>query len=297
MHAIETKRLTKYYGKVHGIIDMDLQIPEGEIIGFIGPNGAGKTTTIRLLLSLLFPTKGSGTIFGQDIVKDGPAIKKIVGFVPSEVNYYQKMTAGELLEYSARFYGVALNTHFNEMVDILNLDLNKKLEDLSMGNKKKVAIIQSLLHRPRLLILDEPTTGLDPLIQNHFFEMLREENKRGTTIFFSSHVLGEVEKLCSKIVIIKDGRIVKVDDVHSTKKKLISRVTFHTKSNAEDITLESPGIISPEKNGNEFSFLYKGEIPPLLKYLSQLPIEKIVIHEPDLEEVFMHYYSNDSNKL
>lgn len=297
MHAIETKGLTKYYGKVHGIIDMDLQIPEGEIIGFIGPNGAGKTTTIRLLLSLLFPSEGTGTIFGQDIVKDGPAIKKIVGFVPSEVNYYQKMTARELLEYSARFYGIALADHFNEMVDILNLDLSKKLEDMSMGNKKKVAITQSLLHRPRLLILDEPTTGLDPLIQNHFFEMLKEENKRGTTIFFSSHVLGEVEKLCSKIVIIKDGRIVKVDDVHSTKKKVISRVTFHTKSNAEDIALELPGIISLEKNGDEFSFLYKGEIPPLLKYLSQLPIEKIVIHEPDLEEIFMHYYSNDSIKL
>lgn len=296
MYAIETKGLTKYYGKVRGIIDLSFQIKEGEIFGFIGPNGAGKTTTIRLFLSLLFPTSGTGKIFDYDIVKDGPKIKKIVGFVPSEVNYYENMTVKELIEYSARFYRIPLNHHFNRLVDTLDLDLSRKIDDLSMGNKKKVAVIQSLIHKPRLLILDEPTTGLDPLIQNRFFEILKEENEKGTTIFFSSHVLSEVEKLCHRVAIIKDGRIVNVDDIRSLKEKLLSRVTFRLKNGAEDIPLQTPGIISIEKNKNESSFLYQGEIAALLKDLSQIAIEKITIAEPDLEEVFMHYYQDGNRK-
>jgi len=296
MYAIETIGLTKYYGKVSGIIDLSIQIKEGEIFGFIGPNGSGKTTTIRLLLSLLFPTSGTGKIFDYDIVEDSPKIKKIVGFVPSEVHYYENMTVKELLEYSARFYGISLNKHFNRLVDALDLDLTRKIDDLSMGNKKKVAVIQSLIHKPQLLILDEPTTGLDPLMQNRFFEILKEVNEKSTTIFFSSHVLSEVEKLCHRVAIIKDGRIINVDDIRSLKEKLLSRVTFRLKGEAEDIPLRTPGIISIEKHKNEFSFLYQGEIGVLLKDLSQLPIENITIEEPDLEEVFMHYYQDGSRK-
>jgi ABC-2 type transport system ATP-binding protein len=296
MYAIETKRLTKYYGKVSGIVDLSIQINEGEIFGFIGPNGSGKTTTIRLLLSLLFPTSGTGKIFDYDIVKDSPKIKKIVGFVPSEVHYYENMTVKELLEYSARFYDISLNQHSNRLVDALDLDLTRKIDDLSMGNKKKVAVVQSLIHKPRLLILDEPTTGLDPLIQNRFFEILKEVNEKSTTIFFSSHVLSEVEKLCHRVAIIKDGRIINVDDIRSLKEKLLSRVTFRLKDGAEDIPLRTPGIISIEKHKNEFSFLYQGEIGILLRDLSQLPIENITIEEPDLEEVFMHYYQDGSRK-
>ena len=296
MYAIETKGLTKYYGKVSGIIDLSIQIKEGEIFGFIGPNGSGKTTTIRLLLNLLFPTSGNGKIFDYDVVKDSPKIKKIVGFVPSEVSYYNNMTVKELLEYSARFYRIPLNDHFNRLVDVLDLDLTRKIDDLSMGNRKKVAVIQSLIHKPRLLILDEPTTGLDPLIQNRFFDILKEVNEKSTTIFFSSHVLSEVEKLCHKVAIIKDGRIVNVDDIRSLKEKLLSRVTFRLKDGAEDISLQTQGIISIEKNENEFSFLFRGEIAVLLKDLSQIPIENITIEEPDLEEVFMHYYEDGNRK-
>lgn len=296
MYAIETKGLTKYYGKARGIIDLSFRIEEGEIFGFIGPNGSGKTTTIRLFLSLLFPTSGTGKIFDCDIVKDGPKIKKMVGFVPSEVHYYENMTVKELIEYSARFYNVPLELRFNRLVDAFDLDLTRKIDDLSMGNKKKVAVILSLIHQPRLLILDEPTTGLDPLIQNRFFDILKEENEKGTTIFFSSHVLSEVEKLCHKVAIIKEGKIIDEDDIDSLKGKLLSRVTVRLKYGAKDITLKTPGIISIERNKNECSFLYQGEIAVLLRDLSQMPIEKITIAEPDLEEVFMHYYRDDNRK-
>jgi ABC-2 type transport system ATP-binding protein len=294
MYAIETNGLTKYYGKDRGIIDLNLKINEGEIFGFIGPNGSGKTTTIRLFLSLLFPTSGSGKIYHYDIVKDGPRIKKIVGFIPTEVNYYEYMTVKELIEYSARFYKISLDHRFNQLVDALDLDLSRKIDDLSMGNKKKVAVVQSLIHNPRLLILDEPTSGLDPLIQNHFFDILNEQNEKGTTIFFSSHVLSDVEKFCHRVAFIKNGRIVNEDDINSLKEKLLSRITYRLKEGKDDITLQTPGVISVEKNKNSTSFLYKGEIPILLKELSQMPVEKITITEPDLEEVFIHYYESDS---
>lgn len=294
MYAIETEGLTKYYGKDRGIIDLNLKINEGEIFGFIGPNGSGKTTTIRLFLSLLFPTSGSGKIFNYDIAKDGPRIKKIVGFIPTEVNYYENMTVKELLEYSACFYKISLDHRFDQLVEALNLDLSRKIDDLSMGNKKKVAVVQSLIHKPRLLILDEPTSGLDPLIQNHLFDILNEQNEKGTTIFFSSHVLSDVEKFCHRVAFIKEGRIIIEDDINSLKEKLLSRVTFRLKEGTDDITLQTTGVISVEKNENGTSFLYRGEMPQLLKELSQLPVEKITITEPDLEEVFMHYYEGDS---
>ena len=294
MYAIETEGLTKYYGKERGIIDLNLKINEGEIFGFIGPNGSGKTTTIRLFLSLLFPTSGSGKIFNYDIAKDGPKIKKIVGFIPTEVNYYENMTVKELIEYSARFYKISLDHHFDQLVNALDLDLSRKIVELSMGNKKKVAVVQSLIHKPRLLILDEPTIGLDPLIQNHLFDILNEQNEKGTTIFFSSHVLSDVEKFCHRVAFIKDGRIIIEDDINSLKEKLLSRITFRLKEGTDDITLRTTGVISIEKTKNGTSFLYKGEIPLLLKELSQLPVEKITITEPDLEEIFMHYYEGDS---
>ncbi|MBT8378944.1 MAG: ABC transporter ATP-binding protein [Ignavibacteria bacterium] len=294
MYAIETEGLTKYYGKDRGITDLNLKINEGEIFGFIGPNGSGKTTTIRLFLSLLFPTSGRGKIFNYDIVKDGPRIKKNVGFIPTEVNYYENMTVKELIEYSARFYKVSLDHSFNKLVDALDIDLSRKIDELSMGNKKKVAVIQSLVHNPRLLILDEPTSGLDPLIQNHLFEILNEQNEKGATIFFSSHVLSDVEKFCHRVAFIKDGRIVNENDINSLKEKLLSRITYRIKEGMDDIILQTPGVISIEKNKNVTSFLYRGKMSLLLKELSQLPVENITITEPDLEEVFMHYYEGDS---
>jgi ABC-2 type transport system ATP-binding protein len=294
MYAIETNSLTKFYGKSRGIIDLNLRVKEGEIFGFIGPNGAGKSTAIRLFLSLLFPSKGSGKIFEYDIVRQSTKIKQIVGFVPSEVHYYDNMKVGELLKYSSRFYKVSLNSYFHSLIETLDLDLNRKISDLSMGNRKKLAVIQSLIHKPKLLILDEPTSGLDPLMQNHFFDIIREANENGATIFFSSHILSEVEKFCHRVAIIKEGRIVSEDDISSIKEKAVSRVSLILKDNKLKINLKTPGIISSEKINNGNSFLFQGCITDLLKELSELPIEKINITEPSLEEIFIHFYRDEN---
>jgi ABC-2 type transport system ATP-binding protein len=297
MYAIETKALTKSYGKARGIIDINLRIKEGEIYGFIGPNGAGKSTTIRLLLGLLFPSSGGGNIYGLDMVKDSSEIKKKVGFVPSEIYYYDNMTIKHLMEYSARFYKVSVTQRLKHLAEAFELDLDRKIDDLSQGNKKKVAIIQSLLHQPRLLILDEPTSGLDPLIRNRFFDLLKEENARGITVFFSSHVLSHVEKLCHRVAIIKEGKIINEDSISAIKEKSVSRVTYQLKSRTDTGLIQLEGVISPETSGNRITFLYQGDRIALLKNLSQLPIETITIEEPDLEEVFMHYYDVESKEI
>ena len=296
MYAIETSKLTKFYGKDRGIENLDLRVTEGEIFGFIGPNGAGKSTTIRLLLSLMFPTRGEAKIFDQDIVKKGTEIKKMVGFVPSEVNYYPGMTVKELFKYSAGFYGVTLNGHYRKLTEAMEIDLNRKIDDLSMGNKKKVAVIQSLIHRPRLLILDEPTSGLDPLMQHRFFEILKEANKEGTTIFFSSHILSEVEKFCHRVAIIKEGKVVDEANVSELKAKMLNRVTIRLSKEVADFQLKTPGIIDFTHQNSSYTFLYQGNILDLMKELTHHPIDKLTVVEPDLEEVFMHYYQGGNGK-
>ncbi|MFO7616386.1 MAG: ABC transporter ATP-binding protein [Bacteroidales bacterium] len=296
MQAIETSRLTKFYGKDRGIEDLDLSVAEGEIFGFIGPNGAGKSTTIRLLLSLIFPTRGSGRVFGLDMIAKAPEIKKMIGFVPSEVSYYQGMTVKELLRYSAGFYGAELNGYYRGLVEALEVDLNRRIEDLSTGNRKKVAVIQSLLHRPRLLILDEPTSGLDPLMQHRFFDILREANREGTTIFFSSHILSEVEKLCHRVAIIKQGRLAEEADVADLKKRMLTRVDIRLTREVPGLKLTTPGILSFNGHDHSYSFLFQGEIKPLVVELAGLPLDQLYIAEPDLEEVFMHYYKESGNQ-
>jgi len=185
MDVIEVNHLTKYYGKARGIIDVSFQVAEGEIFGFIGPNGAGKSTTIRLLLSLIYPTSGSATIFGKDCIKYGPELRQDIGYLPSEVFYYERMKVIDLLKYSASFYDKDCTQRMHELAELMELELNRRIEDLSYGNKKKVGIVQGLLHSPKLLFLDEPTAGLDPLMQRKFFDLIREENERGVTVFFS----------------------------------------------------------------------------------------------------------------
>ena len=209
MSIIKTEDLTKYYGNAKGIERVNLSIEAQEIFGFIGPNGAGKSTTIRLLMGLIFPTSGSMRIFGKDPLIHGPEIRKSVGYLPSEVFYYEKMKVIDLLKYTAGFYKKDCNKRLYELSEIMALDLNRPIEDLSYGNKKKVGIVQGLLHEPKLIILDEPTSGLDPLMQQNFFDLIKEENKKGSTIFFSSHILSEVQALCNRVAIVKNGGIVK----------------------------------------------------------------------------------------
>lgn len=294
MAVIEMKQLTKYYGKSRGIIDVDLSVEEGEIFGFIGPNGAGKSTTIRLLLALIHPTGGSATIFGKDIIKDAKEIHQEIGYLPSEVFYYDNMKVKDLFNYSASFYKKDCSQRIKELAERLDLDLNKKIDDLSYGNKKKVGIIQGLLHSPKLILLDEPTSGLDPLMQNIFFDILAEENKRGATVLFSSHILSEVQKLCHRVAIIKDGRIVKVDSVQNMKEEAYLKVSFETTQPVDLKSLIVDNLTQVTQVGNEVAFLYKGDINLLMKQLSTLDLVRANVNEADLEEIFMHYYQKEA---
>ncbi len=223
MSIIEVTNLTKYYGKARGIVDVSFSEEEGEIFGFIGPNGAGKSTTIRLLLSLIHPTSGSAKVFGQDVVTHGPEIRRDIGYLPSEVYYYEGMKVIDLLKYSASFYDGDCTQRLHELAELMELEMNRRISDLSYGNKKKVGIVQGLLHSPKLLFLDEPTAGLDPLMQRKFFNLIREENARGVTVFFSSHILGEVQRLCNRVGIIREGRIVEISDIRTLQQNNYKR--------------------------------------------------------------------------
>lgn len=296
MSVIQTNNLTKYYGKSKGIEDVNLSVEEGEIFGFIGPNGAGKSTTIRTLLGLIQPTSGSATIFGRDIVDDGPAIREEVGYLPSEVFYYDNMRARDLLRYSASFYKKSkhdMEARMNCLAKSLDLDLNKKIDDLSYGNKKKVGIIQGLLHSPKLIILDEPTGGLDPLVQSTFFELLKEENRRGATVLFSSHILSEVQKLCHRVAIIKEGSIIAVEQIDTLRKNSYVKVMFELAAPVSQNVFHIKGISDMHATKGRVTFLYRGDVNAVVKLLSGMKLRNVSIEEPELEEIFMHYYQKD----
>jgi ABC-2 type transport system ATP-binding protein len=289
MLAIQTKKLCKFYGKDLGVRDISLDIEQGEIFGFIGPNGAGKSTFIRTLLGLLIPTSGSAHILGQDAINSGETIRKKIGYLPSEVNYYDEMSSRELLEYHCRFYGIHDYSEIKRLANIFKLDLDKKITDLSFGNRKKCGIIQSMVHKPKLLIMDEPTSGLDPLMQSIFFEMLREEHKKGTTIFFSSHILSEVQNLCQRAAIIKGGEIKATENIQSLRKKQMKKVTLVFTEKLEKLKFKE-GIQNQHWHGSKLTFEYVGPISDLIKWISELNIIDVVLEEPDLESIFMNYY-------
>ena len=290
---IKTSKLTKHYGEVKAIQDVDLEVLEGEIFGFIGPNGAGKSTTIRALLGLIYPTSGTAEIFGKDISRYGEEIRQDIGYLPSEVFYYDDMRVIDLLNYSASFYQVdkaKITSRIDELATLLDLDLHKKIDDLSYGNKKKVGIIQGLLHQPKLIILDEPTGGLDPLIQQKFFNLLRHENERGATILMSSHVLGEVQKLCSRVAIIKEGKIIKVESINSLAESSTKRVRLETVRKQDKKTFDIKGISDLVIDGDNVSFLYRGKVNEISKLIAKIDLKNFTVEEPDLEEIFLHYY-------
>jgi len=290
MDIIETKNLTKYYGSARGIEDLSLSVRKGEILGFIGPNGAGKSTTIRLLLSLIYPTSGSATIFGKDVIRHGPEIKRQIGYMPSEVFYYENMRVRELLDYSASFYGKDCSKRITELSGLLKLDLKKKIDDLSYGNKKKVGIVQGLLHDPEVIILDEPTGGLDPLMQKNFFDLLKEENRSGKTIFFSSHILSEVQKICDRVAIVREGALINIESMEHLLQNNYKRIHLMTKEEPDGELFKIDGISGLKLEKNQVTFLYKGDVNNISRIIAQIDLVDFMVGEPDLEEIFMHYY-------
>jgi len=289
--VIETSKLTKSYGKSRGIIDVDLSVNEGEIFGFIGPNGAGKSTTIRTLLNLIHKSSGEAHIFGYDCEKQSDLILQHVGYLPSEVFYYEKMKAKDLLKYSASFYKKDCSKRIAELADRLELNLNQRIDAMSLGNRKKVGIIQGLLHQPSLIILDEPTSGLDPLMQRTFFDIIKEENKKGATVLFSSHILSEVQQICDRVAIIKEGRIIntqKISELVETNYKRVQLV-FRTEALANQFMIKEATQV--EVDGKKMNFLYRGYVQDLLKLIAYADILDVNIENPSLEEIFMHYYT------
>jgi ABC-2 type transport system ATP-binding protein len=289
MSVIEVNDLTKYYGKARGIIDVSFRVDEGEIFGFIGPNGAGKSTTIRLLLSLIYPTSGSGTIFGQDCIKHGRELRQDIGYLPSEVFYYERMKVIDLLKYSASFYEQDCTQRMHELAELMELEMHRRIEDLSYGNRKKVGIVQGLLHQPKLLFLDEPTAGLDPLMQRTFFQLIREENRNGVTVFFSSHILGEVQRMCNRVGIIKEGELIEIADIRTLQQSNYKKVRVA----ADDLDaayFDLPGVTNLEHNNGIVRFFYKGDINTVMRKIGEISVSDVTIEEPTLEEIFMHYY-------
>ena len=293
MELIQTTKLTKYYGKARGIVDLDLTVSQGEFFGFIGPNGAGKSTTIRTLLGLIAPTSGSALLFGKDITREKESILRDVGYLPSEAVFYPGMTVRDVLKLSADLRKKDCGAEAKSLCERLRLDPSRKIDDLSFGNRKKAAIVCALQHRPGLLVLDEPTGGLDPLMQKEFFDILRERNRAGTTILLSSHVLSEIQRNCTRAAIIRDGRIIACDSVEILSKTSAKRVTVHGTINLDHLG----GVRDREDSEHSISFLYSGDMNSLLGTLSSGQVNDLTVTEPDLEEVFLHYYEKDGEPV
>ena len=285
---IELKHLKKYYGNSRGIEDVSLKINKGEIYGFIGPNGAGKSTTIRTILGLINKTSGNIYINGKELDLTDIDIKKRIGYLPSEVNLYGDMIVKELLDYHETFYKKDLSKRKNELVKLFKIDLNKKIEDLSLGNLKKVGIVLALMHEPDILILDEPTSGLDPIMQNTFHDLLLKEKEKGTTILYSSHVLSEVSSVCDKVGLIKDGKIIKEDTIENIKKDNYTYLRIISKD-IENIKKELKLKVYKENN-NEVIFFNNLKPNELINKLCKYNIESLLIEEVSLEDLFINYY-------
>ena len=289
MKAIQTTNLTKYYGKARGIIDLSLSVEQGEFFGFIGPNGAGKSTTIRTLLGLIAPTSGEARIFEKDIVKDHISVLEQIGYLPSEAVFYPGMRVKDVLKLSADLRRKNCSEEAKKLCDRLQLDSSRKVDELSFGNRKKVGIVCALQSNPDLLILDEPTSGLDPLMQREFFEILKERNRHGTTVFLSSHVLSEIQRNCTRAAIIREGRLIACDSVEQLSQSNAKRISIHGKVDLSGLD----GIRDKKEGEDSVSFLYTGDINKLLRILSAGQLSDISISEPDLEEIFLHYYEKE----
>ncbi len=291
MKAIKTQNLTKYYGKQRGIIDVNLSVNEGDFFGFIGPNGAGKSTTIRTLLGLISATSGEAEIFGKPVLKHKTELLTDIGYLPSEADFYSGMKVKDIITLSAKLHKKDCSAEAKRLCERLELDVNRRADELSLGNRKKVGIVCALQHRPGLYILDEPTSGLDPLMQREFYTLLKERNDEGATVFLSSHILSEVQRYCKNAAVIRDGKILVSDSIELLGHTGIKRVTLRGVSDA--LTLD--GIKNIKTQNEATTFLFSGNQRELIAYLSSLRFDDLTISDPDLEEIFMHYYIGEGN--
>lgn len=285
---LEVQNLTKYYGKIKGIENVSISLSEGEIFGFIGPNGAGKSTTIRSIMNLINKTSGKVLIEGKEFDKNDVQIKEMIGYLPSEIYLYDDLTVREMLDYHEKFFKKAIHKRRTDLVKVLQLDESKKIEDLSLGNLKKLGIILAFMHEPKILILDEPTSGLDPIMQNVFYDLLKDEKRKGTTVFYSTHILSEVSKICDRVGIIKNGQLVQIEKTDELLKKSLTFVTVVSRD-SEKIVKDLDGNVVFE-DGNTVKFSCKLTDDELIKTLSKYTIDRILIEDAELEDIFLHYY-------
>lgn len=308
--AIVVSGLTKYYtspglpalirrvrrsahrAENRGILDLNLEVREGEVFGFIGPNGAGKSTTLRILLGLVTPTSGKAWIFGREVGREQKEILSGTGYLPAEAVFYNRMKVCEVLELSARLYGKDCRAEQKRLCERFSLDVHRRVDELSLGNRKKVAIVRAFQHRPGLLLLDEPTGGLDPLMQKEFFDLVEERHREGTTIVLSSHVLSEIQQHCGRAAILREGKLIACGEVEKLVGSQCRKVELKGVSNVPKL----PGIRKQTLEADGVRFLYEGQIRELLAVLHELPVEDVIITEPELEEIFLHYYEKGGAK-
>ena len=291
MAVIAAAALTKCYGKTRGIEDLTFSVNEGEVFGFLGPNGAGKTTTIRTLLDFIRPTRGGVTIFGLDPRRDGPRVHARIGYLPGELALYERLTGERYLEDFASFRGGVPRERYASLAERLGLDITKRIRDLSHGNKQKVGLVQAFMHRPDLLILDEPTQGLDPLVQQVFYAMLDEERNRGATVFLSSHVMPEVERVCDRVGIVREGRLATIQDVGDLKAHARRRIELHFDGPAPEAAFATvPGVLDVRSHGDELSLAVEGTMDPVIKEAARHTVVNVQTEEQSLEDLFLDYF-------
>lgn len=289
MQAIQVENLTRLYRNGRGIKGVNLQVEQGEVFGFLGPNGAGKTTLIRTMLGFMHQQSGKINLLGMNALTESRKIRARVGYLPSDPALYDFLSGQQNLDFALAVRGIKNRTRVKELADRLEIDLKRRLKTLSRGNKQKVAIIATLAHDPDLIILDEPTSGLDPLVQEIFSSLIREEQARGKTVFMSSHVLSEVESLCDRVGVIRDGQIVTVDHVESLKKQRVKYVAVEFRESAPDLA-KVAGVKDLQVEGRKVRFTFQGAIDPLLGELARRSVVDLNLSDPPLEEIFRAFY-------
>ncbi|HWC71827.1 MAG TPA: ABC transporter ATP-binding protein [Actinomycetota bacterium] len=292
--VVEATALTKYYGSTRGIEELTFEVPEGEVFGFLGPNGAGKTTTIRTMLDFIRPSSGSVRVFGLDPRTDGLALRARAGYLPGELSLYPRLTGEEYLRTFASLRQGVEWPFVEQLIERLQLDPTRPIKDLSHGNRQKVGLIQAFMHRPDLVVLDEPTQGLDPLMQQTFYSLLEEERARGATTFLSSHVMPEVERVCDRVAIVREGRLVTVADIGELKAHALRRLELHFEGPAPATAFDGlPSVREVQARGDELSLSVEGPLDAVIKRAAAFTVVNIETREPSLEDLFLTFFGAD----